>query len=174
MATTSFFTKILAKRLEGDGANMPDSILDLLDTPFSQFSEEEQRLYKEQLQKNQLEAAFSRLLKIIYSETVKSGRHSWKAMYHMIKDTPIKRCVSFLAEEEIEEEEARVGVFVCHCGINIGSIVDVQQVADYARSLPNVVYSEADLYTCSQDTQERMLLIHFRVVWPVPAGRLCF
>jgi hypothetical protein len=107
MATTSFFTKILVKRLEGDGASVPDSILALLDTPFSQFSEEEQRLYQEQLQKNQLETAFSRLLKIIYSETVKSGRHSWKAMYHMVKDTPIKRCVSFLAEEEEGEEVVR-------------------------------------------------------------------
>lgn len=107
MATTSFFTKILVKRLEGDGASMPDSILALLDTPFSQFSQEELKLYQDQLQKNQLEAAFSRLLRIIYSETAKSGRHSWKAMYHMVKDTPIKRCVSFLAEEEEEEKPAK-------------------------------------------------------------------
>ena len=107
MAAMSLFTKILLQRLEGDGASVPMSILALLDTPFSQFSEEDQRLYREQLQGNQLEAAFSRLLRAIYSETAKSGRHSWRAMYHMIKDTPIKRCVSFLADEEDAEEAVR-------------------------------------------------------------------
>ncbi|MFC1715064.1 FAD-dependent oxidoreductase [Candidatus Poribacteria bacterium] len=59
-------------------------------------------------------------------------------------------------ERDIELEDARIGVFICHCGINIGSIVDVPQIADHARSLPDVVYSEASLYTCSQDTQERI------------------
>ncbi len=59
-------------------------------------------------------------------------------------------------ERDISGEEPRIGVFVCHCGINIGSVVDVPGVADYARNLPGVVYSEDNLYTCSQDTQERI------------------
>jgi heterodisulfide reductase subunit A-like polyferredoxin len=59
-------------------------------------------------------------------------------------------------ERDISGEETRVGVFVCHCGINIGGVVDVPQVVEYARTLPNVVYAEQNLYTCSQDTQGKI------------------
>ena len=59
-------------------------------------------------------------------------------------------------EREVLEEEPRIGVFVCHCGINIGGIVDVPEVVEMAKKLPNVVYAENNLYTCSQDTQVRM------------------
>lgn len=45
----------------------------------------------------------------------------------------------------------RIGVFICHCGTNIGGIVDVPEVVEYARTLPNVVYAEGNLYTCSED-----------------------
>jgi heterodisulfide reductase subunit A-like polyferredoxin len=68
-----------------------------------------------------------------------------------------------LVEEEVFPEEVsvdgqppRVGVFVCHCGINIAAIVDVKAVAEYARSLPGVVYAENVLYACSQDSQDRL------------------
>ncbi|GAB4305381.1 MAG: hypothetical protein Kow0069_01060 [Promethearchaeota archaeon] len=47
----------------------------------------------------------------------------------------------------------RVGVFVCHCGINIGGYVDVEEVVEYARTLPNVVFATSNLYTCSEDSQ---------------------
>ena len=40
-----------------------------------------------------------------------------------------------------ESEAPRIGVFVCHCGINIGGVVDVPSVVDYAKTLPNVVYA---------------------------------
>ncbi|MGB2825746.1 MAG: FAD-dependent oxidoreductase, partial [Thermoplasmata archaeon] len=60
------------------------------------------------------------------------------------------------AEIDVSEQEPRIGVFVCHCGINIGGVVKVPSVAEYARSLPNVVYAEENLYTCSQDTQEKI------------------
>ena len=53
-------------------------------------------------------------------------------------------------------EGPRLGVFVCHCGINIGGVVNVPAVAEYARTLPGVVHVEDNLYTCSQDTQELM------------------
>ena len=53
-------------------------------------------------------------------------------------------------------EPPRIGVFVCNCGINIGGIVDVPAVREYARSLPNVIHVEDNLFTCSQDTQVRM------------------
>ena len=48
---------------------------------------------------------------------------------------------------------SRIGVFVCHCGINIGATVNVPEVVEYAKTLPAVAYAEANLYTCSQDTQ---------------------
>ena len=59
-------------------------------------------------------------------------------------------------ERDIRGEPPRIGVFICFCGINIGGVVDVPQVVEYARTLPRVVYAESNLYTCSQDTQERI------------------
>ncbi len=58
------------------------------------------------------------------------------------------------AERDVSGEEPRIGVFVCHCGINIGGVVNVPAVVEYAKTLPNVVYAEANVYTCSQDTQK--------------------
>jgi heterodisulfide reductase subunit A len=60
------------------------------------------------------------------------------------------------AQRDVSQEEPRVGVFVCNCGINIGGFVDVPAVREYARTLPNVVHVEDNLFTCSQDTQVRM------------------
>ncbi len=59
-------------------------------------------------------------------------------------------------EIDVSGEEPRIGVFICHCGINIGGVVDVPAVVEYAKKLPNVVYAEDNLYTCSQDTQKRI------------------
>jgi heterodisulfide reductase subunit A-like polyferredoxin len=53
-------------------------------------------------------------------------------------------------------ETPRIGVFVCHCGINIAGMVDIQAVKEYAKTLPFVEYVANNLYTCSQDTQELM------------------
>jgi heterodisulfide reductase subunit A len=52
--------------------------------------------------------------------------------------------------------EPRIGVFVCHCGINIGGFVKVPEVVAYAKTLPGVSYVEENLYTCSQDTQKKI------------------
>jgi len=54
-------------------------------------------------------------------------------------------------ERDVVGEEPRVGVFVCHCGSNIGGFLDVPAVAEYAATLPGVVHAEHNLYTCSQD-----------------------
>jgi len=56
------------------------------------------------------------------------------------------------AEREATEDSQRIGVFVCHCGSNIGGYLDVPSVAEFARSLPGVVHAEDNLYTCSQDS----------------------
>jgi len=59
-------------------------------------------------------------------------------------------------EIDVSEVEPRVGVFVCNCGINIGGVVDVPGVKEYAASLPNVVFTDENLFTCSQDTQDKI------------------
>jgi len=59
-------------------------------------------------------------------------------------------------EKNVDEEEPRIGVFVCNCGINIGGVVNVPEVQAYAKTLPNVVLSDENLFTCSQDTQDKM------------------
>jgi heterodisulfide reductase subunit A-like polyferredoxin len=56
-------------------------------------------------------------------------------------------------ETLVSDQEPRIGVFVCHCGINIASVVDVPAVREYAKTLPNVAYVANNLFTCSQDTQ---------------------
>jgi heterodisulfide reductase subunit A len=48
------------------------------------------------------------------------------------------------------KNEARIGVFICSCGTNIGGIVNVPEVAEYAKTIPNVVHAEHNLYTCSE------------------------
>jgi len=48
------------------------------------------------------------------------------------------------------EEESRIGVFLCHCGVNIGGVVNIPQVVKYAKTLPNVAYAEENIYTCSE------------------------
>lgn len=53
-------------------------------------------------------------------------------------------------------EKPRIGVFVCYCGLNIGGYLDVEEVAKYISELPNVVYAETNLYTCSSDTQTKI------------------
>jgi heterodisulfide reductase subunit A len=62
----------------------------------------------------------------------------------------------FPEERDVSGETPRIGVFVCNCGVNIGGIVDVPQVADHVRNLPNVAYVQENLFSCSQDTQDQM------------------
>jgi heterodisulfide reductase subunit A-like polyferredoxin len=59
-------------------------------------------------------------------------------------------------ERDISREEPRIGVFVCHCGINIAGVVDVAQVSDYARSLSGVVYADHYTFSCATDSLEKM------------------
>jgi len=61
------------------------------------------------------------------------------------------------AEESIDfDGEPRIGVFVCHCGTNIGGVVDVPRVREYAEGLPKVVHAAENLFTCSEDAQRRI------------------
>jgi heterodisulfide reductase subunit A len=51
-------------------------------------------------------------------------------------------------------DDPRIGVFICRCGINIAGYMDVPSLVDYAKTLPNVVYSMENKYSCSQLTQD--------------------
>jgi heterodisulfide reductase subunit A-like polyferredoxin len=64
--------------------------------------------------------------------------------------------VVYPEERDISQEEPRIGVFVCHCGVNIAGVVDVVQVRDYARTLPEVVYANHYTFTCATDAMEAM------------------
>jgi len=52
-------------------------------------------------------------------------------------------------ERDVSKEEPRIGVFVCHCGANIGRVVDVPSTVEYALTLPNVVYAQEQLFSCA-------------------------
>ncbi|NVM02625.1 MAG: CoB--CoM heterodisulfide reductase iron-sulfur subunit A family protein [Candidatus Helarchaeota archaeon] len=59
-------------------------------------------------------------------------------------------------EIDVYGQPPRIGVFICHCGINIGGVVDVPAVVEYAKKLPNVILADRNLYTCSADTQTKI------------------
>ena len=48
-------------------------------------------------------------------------------------------------------EKPHIGVFICHCGINIGAYVKVPDLVEYVQKLPDVVYAERNLFTCSEE-----------------------
>jgi heterodisulfide reductase subunit A-like polyferredoxin len=68
----------------------------------------------------------------------------------------LTRRVEIPDEIDLTGEEPRIGVFVCNCGVNISGVVDVNDVEEYAKTLPNVVYVTQNLFSCSQDSQEQM------------------
>jgi heterodisulfide reductase subunit A len=70
------------------------------------------------------------------------------------KDTVVKEYPP--EDVELLSEEPRIGVFVCHCGVNIAGVLDVKAVRDYAKTLPNVVLAENILYACAQDSLESL------------------
>jgi heterodisulfide reductase subunit A2 len=59
-------------------------------------------------------------------------------------------------ERDVSQEEPRVGVFVCHCGANIGRVVDVPGVVEYASGLENVVHAQESLFACSTDNAKQI------------------
>lgn len=59
-------------------------------------------------------------------------------------------------ERDVSQEDARIGVIICHCGINISQSVDVKKVAEIMGELPNVELAEDVMYACAQDSQEQL------------------
>lgn len=72
-----------------------------------------------------------------------------------VRGTKVQEKV-YPAELDVYNEILRIGVFVCHCGINIGGVVNVPSVVEYVKTLPHVVYVEENMYSCSQDTQAKI------------------
>ncbi|MCL5123955.1 MAG: FAD-dependent oxidoreductase, partial [Deltaproteobacteria bacterium] len=59
-------------------------------------------------------------------------------------------------ERDVSGEEPRVGVFVCHCGANIGRVVNVPSTVEYALTLPNVVHAQEQLFSCSTESAQQI------------------
>ncbi|NVM54156.1 MAG: CoB--CoM heterodisulfide reductase iron-sulfur subunit A family protein [Candidatus Helarchaeota archaeon] len=74
-----------------------------------------------------------------------------------VRGTLAKEMTFDVPEKEVKpEDEPRIGVMVCHCGINIGATVNIPEAVEYLKKLPNVVVVEDNLYSCSSDSQERI------------------
>jgi heterodisulfide reductase subunit A2 len=58
----------------------------------------------------------------------------------------------FPVERDVSKEEPRIGVFVCHCGANIGRVVSVPSAVEYALTLPNVVHAQEQLFSCASNS----------------------
>jgi len=74
------------------------------------------------------------------------------ALLHESRNTEV-RVTAYPEEIEIGPEP-RIGVFICSCGTNIRGVVDVSAVAEYAAGLDSVVFTDTNLYSCAQNTQE--------------------
>ena len=59
-------------------------------------------------------------------------------------------------ERDVSQEEPRIGVFVCHCGANISSVVNVPSTVEYAETLPNVVYAQEQLFSCATNSAQEI------------------
>ncbi len=59
-------------------------------------------------------------------------------------------------ERDVSQEDPKVGVFVCHCGANIGRVVNVPAVVEYASGLKNVVHAQESLFACSTDNAQQI------------------
>jgi heterodisulfide reductase subunit A len=91
-------------------------------------------------------------------ETIMQASGASSKALSLLKDVKGSLIVpkEFPPEMDVEGQEPRIGVFVCHCGTNIAGVVNVPSVVEYAKTLPNVAYVENNLYTCSNDTQARI------------------
>jgi len=91
-------------------------------------------------------------------ETVMQASGAVSGAAEILSDVRGTEIAEKIYPEEIDVigKKPRIGVFVCHCGINISGVVNVPEVTKFARTLQNVVYTEDNLFTCSQDTQQKI------------------
>ena len=67
---------------------------------------------------------------------------------------PPKKSRKETKKKKPKVERSRIGVFVCQCGSNIASVIDIDELTKYAKTLPNVVYAENMDYPCSRQGQD--------------------
>jgi len=58
--------------------------------------------------------------------------------------------------KQVDIEEPRIGVFICHCGLNIAGVLDIKQLVEYSKTLSNVIYVKDNRYTCADPGQEEI------------------
>jgi heterodisulfide reductase subunit A len=71
----------------------------------------------------------------------------------------LQKEITFPPEKDLSAEPPRVGVFICHCGMNIGGVADIPSLVESARTIPNVEYVQENLFSCSQDSQNQMVQV---------------
>lgn len=59
-------------------------------------------------------------------------------------------------ERDLAKQAPRIGVFVCHCGANISSVVSVPSSVEYSLTLPNVVYAQEQLFSCATNSAQEI------------------
>ncbi|MCP4230871.1 MAG: FAD-dependent oxidoreductase, partial [bacterium] len=89
-------------------------------------------------------------------ETVMEASSASSGVLSLLKDERGSLIVpkEYPPEIDVSGQDPRIGVFVCHCGTNIAGVVNVPDVVEYSKTLPNVVYADNSIYACSNDTQE--------------------
>jgi len=60
------------------------------------------------------------------------------------------------AQKQAETEDLRIGVFICHCGLNIAGVIDIKELVEFAKTLPDVVYAKDNRYTCADPGQDEI------------------
>ena len=63
---------------------------------------------------------------------------------------------TYPAEKDVSGLAARIGVFVCHCGVNIAGYLNIDELVRHAAALPDVVYADHLMYACAQDSQKKI------------------
>jgi len=59
-------------------------------------------------------------------------------------------------QKQTEIGELRIGVFICHCGLNIAGVIDIKKLVEFAKTLPDVVYVKENRYTCADPGQDEI------------------
>ncbi len=100
--------------------------------------------------------AFQGPLDIPESVVAASGAHALCGQLLASRRGNLAKERLYPPERDVSGEPARVGVFVCHCGANIGRVVDVPSVVDYCLTLDHVVHAEESLFACATDAAQQI------------------
>jgi heterodisulfide reductase subunit A len=87
-------------------------------------------------------------------ETVMQASGAAGAAASLQAELPSRRIkAEYPQQRDIRGESPRVGVFICKCGINIASTVDVPGVVEFASGLPWVEHAQELMFSCAGDSQ---------------------